>query len=90
MVADDFITVQRTYLSSLSSLCKDGIKVAKLSINGIHFGDEKGFSKLELSTDREYLFIFTEDEYVSVAKMLTKDIQIIKFMIDDDEFQLYY
>ena len=89
MVCDDFIMMRKTSCTSLSAIIGDGLKVKKLSINGIFFGDENGFSKLELSKDRSYLFIYTEDGFVSVAKMPISGVQLIKFGIDDDEFELY-
>lgn len=89
MVCDDFITMRRTSLTSFSAIIGDGLKVKKLSINGIFFGDETGGAKLELSNDRTYLFIYTEDEFVSVAKMPIDGVKLIKFAIDDDEFELY-
>ena len=89
MVVDDFITMKKTSCTTLSSLIGNGLTVKTLSINGIYFGSETGKSKLELSNDRTYLFIYTEDEYVSVAKMPISNINNVKFGIDDDGFELY-
>ena len=80
---------QRTDAINLSSLIADGLKVRNLYINGIFFGNECGNSKLELSIDREMLFVYTEDEYVTVAKLPVSTIYMMKFGIDDTEFQIY-
>ena len=90
MVYDDYMMCKRTDCLSLSSFMSNSrLKVKNLSINGIYFGDECSNSKLELSTDREMLFIYTEDEYVNVAKVPVSTINIMKFGIDDTEFTFY-
>lgn len=43
--------------------------VSNLEINNISFGDENGNSRLEISLNRTFLHIYTEDKYVCVAKM---------------------
>lgn len=54
-------------------------EVTNLIINGIHFGDENLNATVELSLDNEVLTIYTENEFVSVAKMATENIQMMSF-----------
>lgn len=62
--------------------------VSCLSINNIHFGDANGNTKLEFSSDRKFLKIYTEDQYVCVAKMDVQDIQKIDFAINQENYTL--
>lgn len=86
---EDFMICRKTTCISLANLIADGLRVSELSINGILFGDANSNAKLELSTDRQMLFIYTEDGYISVAKTPINNIQMVKFMINDDEFEIY-
>ena len=62
--------------------------VSTLEINNISFGDENGNSRLEISSDRTFLYIYTEDKYVCVAKMEIQDIREIHFTIDKQNYTL--
>lgn len=62
--------------------------VSNLEINNISFGDENGHSRLEISSDRTFLHIYTEDKYVCVSKMEIQDIKEIHFTIDNKNYTL--
>lgn len=62
--------------------------VSTLEINNISFGDENGNSRLEISSDRTFLHIYTEDKYVCVAKMEIQDIREIHFTIGKQNYTL--
>lgn len=62
--------------------------VSSLEINNISFGDDKGNSRLEISSDRTFLHIYTEDNYVCVAKMEIQDIREIHFTINKKNYTL--
>ena len=74
--------------ASLFDIIGNEAKVSCLSINNIHFGDANGNAKLEFSSDREFLKIYTEDQYVCVAKMDVQDIQRIDFTINQENYTL--
>ena len=74
--------------ASLFDIIGNGTQVTCLSINNIHFGDANGNSRLEISSDREFLKIYTEDDYVSVAKMNIEDISRIDFSINQTNYTL--
>lgn len=77
-----FCTIQKK--ASLFDIIGNDAKVSCLRINEIAFGDANGNSRLEISSDREYLKIYTEDNYVSVAKMNIEDIKRIDFTIQEN------
>ena len=54
-------------------------EVTCLHINKIAFGDANGDARLEISADRTFLKIYTEDDFVSVGKIPIEDIDSIKF-----------
>ena len=56
-------------------------EVTCLHINKISFGDANGNARLEISSDKRFLKIYTEDDFVSVAKMPIEDIDSIDFGI---------
>lgn len=70
----------------LSSVIGLKNEVQKLEINGIHFGDANLNATVELSLDNEVLTIYTEDEFVSVAKMATKNIHIMSFIFCEEYY----
>lgn len=74
---------------SLFDVIGHSAQVTCLKINNIAFGDANGNSKLEISSDREFLKIYTEDEYISVGKMQIKDIQTIDFGMDGISYTLW-
>ena len=73
---------------SLFDIIGNETTVSCLSINDIHFGDANGNTRLEFSSDREFLKIYTEDQYVCVAKMNVQDIQRIDFTINQENYTL--
>lgn len=73
---------------SLFDIIGNETKVSCLSINDIHFGDANGNTRLEFSSDREFLKIYTENQYVCVAKMNVQDIQRIDFTINQTNYTL--
>ena len=81
-----FCTIQKE--SSLFDIIGHNAKVTCLTINNIHFGDANGNSKLEISSDREFLKIYTEDEYIAIAKMNIEDIERIDFSINRQNYTL--
>ena len=74
--------------ASLFDIIGNEATVSCLSINNIHFGDANGNTRLEFSSDREFLKIYTEDQYVCVAKMDIQDIQRIDFTINQENYTL--
>ena len=76
-----FCSIQKK--ASLFDIIGNEATVICLSINDIHFGDANGNSKLEISSDKQHLKIYTEDEYICVAKMEIQDIKKVDFGIND-------
>lgn len=70
----------------LSSIIGLKNEVQKLIVNNIHFGDENLNATVELSLDNEVLTIYTENEYLSVAKMATEDIKVMSFIYCEEYY----
>lgn len=67
----------------LYDIIGDSQEVTCLHINKISFGDANGNARLEISKNGKFLHIYTEDDFVSVAKMQIKNIYSIGFgMVD--------
>ena len=73
---------------SLFDIIGDNTEVSLLVVNSIHIGDANGNARLEFSSDRKFLKIYTEDQYVCVAKMDVQDIQRIDFTINQENYTL--
>ena len=73
---------------SLFDIIGDNTEVSLLVVNSIHIGDANGNARLEFSSDRQFLKIYTEDQYVCVAKMDVQDIQRIDFTINQENYTL--
>ena len=63
-------------------------EVHHLIINGVHISDANLYAKLEISSDRQHLSIYTEDEFCSSADISIDDIETIKFKTSNEEFEL--
>lgn len=74
--------------ASLFDIIGYDAEVTCLTINNINFGDSNGHSKLEISLDKLFLKIYTEDEYISVAKMHIEDIEEISFSLNQQNYTL--
>lgn len=77
------------YGVELENIIGNSSDVSNLRINDVLFGDEKGNSRIELSIGRDVLSIYTEDDYVCVAKILVDNIDIIQFKKCEEFFTLY-
>lgn len=72
-----FVTIQKE--ASLFDIVGHSQEVTCLHINKLAFGDANGNARLEISSDRTFLKIYTEDDFVSVAKIPIEDIDSIEF-----------
>lgn len=77
------------YGIELVSIIGHSSDVSNLRINDVLFGDDKGNARIDLSMDRQVLSIYTEDDYISVAKILVDNIDIISFKKCEEVFTLY-
>ena len=77
------------YGIELKEIIGNSSVVTNLRINDVLFGSANGDARIELSGDRQFLFIYTEDDYVSVAKILIDNIDIISFEMCEKLFTLY-
>ena len=73
---------------SLFDIIGNNTEVSLLVVNDIHIGDANGNARLEFSSDRQFLKIYTEDQYVCVAKMDVQDIKRIDFTINQENYTL--
>lgn len=74
--------------ASLFDIIGNDTKVSLLIVNNIQISDANGNARLEFSQDREFLKIYTEDEYVCVAKINVQDIQKIYFKRNEENYTL--
>lgn len=77
------------YGAELRSIIGNSSDVSNLKINDVLFGDRNGNARIELSIDGQCLSIYTEDNYISVAKILVDNIDIIEFKMCEELFTLY-
>ena len=81
-------TQQKASLSDVIMEFNNEATVYNLEINNILFGDAKGQSQLQISPDRTFLKVFTENEYICVAKMEIQDIKEIHFTKNNKNYTL--
>ena len=81
-------TQQKASLSDVIMEFNNEATVYNLEINNILFGDAKSQSQLQISPDRTFLKVFTENEYICVAKMEIQDIKEIHFTKNNKNYTL--